>query len=344
MTDPGRHDPHHGAVLRSADPGLIDQVRRLCALGGLELTVVPPGSGAPVGSIHLDDVTVPVEPRWSEVVTTGRVVELAAAGHGGADALHLPADAESLLDLLSQAAAPVRAAVIGVIGASGGLGVSALAAVLARLVVGTGSATALVDLDPAGGGLDVLLGVEHDAGPRWADVLTQHGGFPPDRLTSSLPVWHSVRVLSGDVRGGVDGATPVALAAVTALARARDVVVLDLPRLLLAPGVDPGWLRLCGDVVLLAGCDVRSAAAATTAAATLAATGTPAGLVVRGPAPGSLQPADIAEACELPLITVMRAERAFAAGVERGMSPGDQPRGPLRAAGRSVLRHVGLLS
>src|SRR5690606_15920045 len=83
----------------------------------------------------------------------------------------------------------------------GGRGTSALAAVLARLAVDAGRTTALVDGDPAGGGLDILLGVEHDAGPRWSDLLTERGGFPPDRLMAALPAWHGVRVLSGDVRG-----------------------------------------------------------------------------------------------------------------------------------------------
>ena len=342
MTSESGHDPRPVTVLRSADPALIDQARRLCALAGLALVVVPPGSDAPPGALHLDDVTAPVAPRWRETLATERVIEVAATGHGGTDALRLPADGESLLDQLSQVAAPLRAVVVGVLGVSGGLGVSALAAVLARLAVGTGRATTLVDLDPAGGGIDVLLGIEHDAGPRWADVLGQHGGFPPDRLCSSLPAWHSVRVLSGDVRGGAGAGDPVARAAVTALARACDVVVLDLPRAVLAPGSDAARPAMCADLLLVAGCDVRSAAAATSATAALAPAGTRLGLVVRTPPPGSLLAEDIAEACDVPLVTTMRPERAFTAGVERGMSPGDQGRGPLRAAGRRLLHHVGL--
>lgn len=331
-----------GAVLRSADRGLVEQVRRLCALVDLELTVLPPGSDPPAAAVLVDDVGAPVGRRWRETAGPD-VVEVAAPGHGGADVLHLPADGEVLLGRLTQVTAPVRAVVVGVVGASGGLGVSALAAVLARLVVRDGQAAALADLDPAGGGIDVLLGIEHDAGPRWADVLTEQGGFPPGRLTASLPVWHSVRVLSGDVRGGVRTADPVARAAVIALARASDVVVLDLPRPVLAPGDEAGWLELCDELLLVAGCDVRAAAAATTAATRLARTGTRTGLVVRGPAPGTLGPEDIAEACEVPLVAAMRPERAFAAGIERGLSPGDQLRGPLQATGRRLLRHLELL-
>src|SRR5690606_14647126 len=125
---------------------------------------------------------------------------------------------------------------------------------VARLAVAAGVPTALVDLDPCGGGLDVLLGLEHDAGPRWADVLTERGGFPPERLVLSLPSWYSVRVLSSDVRSGVPLDDVVARAAVHALSRAVDLLVLDLPRHVLAPrepgGEVPAWLAPCSDVVL----------------------------------------------------------------------------------------------
>ncbi len=326
------------AALRSGDRHLVEDVRRLCVLAGVELTVVAPGSEPPAAAVLLDDRTLTRGVPWRAVAPRAQVVELGA----GEGALHLPRDAEELLDVLSRAAAPRRARVVGVVGAVGGVGASALAAVLARLSVVAGRSTALVDVDPAGGGLDVLLGIEHDPGPRWNDVLGERGGFPPDRLMAALPAWWGVRVLSADVQGGVDPAHPVARDAVAALARAADAVVLDLPRSLLIPGKDRDWLALCDVTVLLTGCDTRSAAAA--AAATSALADAPVQLVVRGPAVGTLLPEDIAEACGLPLAAVLRPERAFTAGLERGLSPGDQRRGPLLATGRRLLRPLGLAS
>src|SRR5690606_16097762 len=213
------------AALRSGDRHVVERVRRLCVLAGVELEVRPPGSDPPTtAAVLIDDRADPADPPWRGTATTGELLEL------GADGLTLPADAEVVLDALSRAVAPRRARVVGVVGAVGGVGTSALAAVLARLAVTAGRTTALVDLDPAGGGLEVLLGVEHDPGPRWCDVLTERGGFPPDRLMAALPQWHGVRVLSSDVRGGVAGGHPVAVDAVGALTRAADALVLDLPR------------------------------------------------------------------------------------------------------------------
>lgn len=324
------------AVLRSGDRHVVERVRRLCVLAGVELEVRPPGSDPPpTAAVLIDDRGDPAGLPWGTTAAAGEVLEL---GDGG---LHLPADAEVVLTALSRAAAPRRAQVVGVVGAVGGVGASALAAVLTRLAVAAGRTSALVDLDPAGGGLDVLLGIEHDAGPRWSDVLPERGGFPPDRLMAALPGWHGARVLSSDVRGGVPAGHPVALDAVDALTRAADVLVLDLPRAVLAPGPDADWLVLCDHVVLLTGCDTRSAAAATVAAGALVAV--PAHLVVRGPAAGTLLPDDVAEVCGLALAAVLRPERAFTAGLERGMAPGDQRRGPLLATGRRLLAPLGLV-
>jgi hypothetical protein len=52
-------------------------------------------------------------------------------------------------------------------------------------------------------------------------------------------------------------------------------------------------------------------------------------LVVRGPAPGGLKPAVIAESLRLPLAGVMPADRRLAGAIERGEPPGGG--GPLNA-------------
>ncbi|MEE6297313.1 septum site-determining protein Ssd [Georgenia wangjunii] len=331
-------------ALRSGDRGVVEHVRRLAALAGLELDVHPWGAPPPAAAVLVDDVAAPPghDAPWGDAPVGGLVVAVAPAGADvGAEVLRLPAESEALLGVLIGAGAPVRARVLGVVGARGGAGASVLAAVVARLAVGAGVPTALVDLDPCGGGLDVLLGLEHDPGPRWADVLAERGGFPPERLVLSLPSWHSVRVLSSDVRSGVPLDDVVARAAVHALACAVDLLVLDLPRHVLAPpGRDedvPAWLAPCTDVVLVAGCDVRSAAAADGAARALGAAGVVPRLVVSGPAPGGVHAEDVAEVTGLTLVTAMRPERSFLAGLERGLSPGDQRRGPLVTAGRRVL-------
>ncbi|PFG39240.1 secretion/DNA translocation related CpaE-like protein [Georgenia soli] len=320
-------------ALRSDDAALAERVRRLTDLAGVGLTVVPTDRVLPDAPVVLDGS---VPGGLAVRVDPGRTV---AADVRLPGAVVLPGDEAALLDVLVTAATPHRARTIGVVGAHGGAGASALAAVLARACVAAGAATALVDLDPAGGGLDVLLGLEFDPGRRWADVLEERGALLPERLALALPTWHLVRVLSGDRRGGAGADDLVVRSAVRALGQGHDVVVLDLPRQVLAPGAaQEVWLDRCSDVVLVSTGGVRAGAAAI-AAAPLQQAGCTVHLVVRS-APA--EAGEIAEAAGLPLAAVLREERHLAADVERGARPGDRRRGPLMATARALVERLGL--
>jgi len=122
--------------------------------------------------------------------------------------------------------------VIGVIGASGGLGASTLAAALAhRLARGVGAAL-LVDGQVDGGGLDVTAGIEHRPGLRWEDLGDLAGPVDPGPLTASLPEQDGVRVLSAGRGIGPLGRppTPETVLEVVRALRAGQPTVLDLPR------------------------------------------------------------------------------------------------------------------
>ena len=321
-------------VLRSDDAALAERVRRLTDLAGVGFTVVPTDRVLPDAAVVLDAagpggaLTVRVDPAR----TVAAEAPLPAA-------VALPGEEAALLDVLVTAATPHRARTVGVVGAHGGAGASVLAAVLARACVATGAATALVDLDPAGGGLDVLLGLEFDAGRRWADVREERGALLAERLALALPTWHLVRVLSGDRRGGAAPDDLAVRSAVRALGQGHDVVILDLPRQVLAPGTaQEAWLGRCSDVVLVSGGGVRAGAAAI-AAAPLALAGCAVHLVVRAPA---AEAAEVAEAAGLPLAAVLREERNLGADVERGARPGDRRRGPLMSTARELVTRLGL--
>ncbi|TMZ32745.1 hypothetical protein EMG21_34530, partial [Klebsiella pneumoniae] len=148
---------------------------------------------------------------------------------------------------------PRRARVVGVVGARGGAGATSLAAVLARACAKESLAVALVDLDGAGPGLDLTLGIEHEGGLRWADLDGAEGTVPDRALEEALPSWCGVHVLSADWRGGPAGS--LALGAVDALAVGHDVVVLDLPR------VHAHWAMHCTVVLIVTTCDVVGAEA-----------------------------------------------------------------------------------
>ena len=50
-------EPTTTAALRSGDRHLAERVQRLCALAGLDLTVVAPGAEPPLHGVLVDDVT-----------------------------------------------------------------------------------------------------------------------------------------------------------------------------------------------------------------------------------------------------------------------------------------------
>lgn len=333
----GSHVLRVGLV--TEDPYLVEQVRRVADAAG---AVVVGRGEAPV-DVWLRDVSDSRGPGAAGAASRrGQPPALVVRARGGTpraplaevepggDVVELPTDAEPLLRYLASLVSVPRARTVGVLGARGGAGASTLAAALARAAVSAGVCSALVDLDAAGGGLDRLLGIEHEPGPRWADLRAERAGFPAEALCHALPRWHAVRVLSGDLRGGARPVDPGVPGALRALRSEHDLVVLDLPRAGWWRADDGAWAGLLEpsgfDVLLLvATCDVRSAAAAAVVADALP--GVDVRLAVRGPAPGGLHPEEVAEAAGLPLAATMRPERGGAAAAERGEAPGDHRRG-----------------
>lgn len=124
-------------------------------------------------------------------------------------------------------------AVVGVLSGCGGAGASVLSALLAASVSaapvdgtsGSGHVT-LIDCDPLGGGIDVLLGCEQVAGPRWRQVRVKGGRLDAAVLEQSLPRWGQVAFLAADS----SAIEPPALEQVIGAARELGPVVLDIPR------------------------------------------------------------------------------------------------------------------
>src|SRR5690606_31593583 len=113
-------------------------------------------------------------PRRPGVVLVGRDpddhgVWERGVGLGAEAVLVLPADESRLVDRLADAVESVGglARTVGVIGGRGGAGASTLACALALAAARRGERTMLIDGDPLGGGLEVLLGGERLDGLRW---------------------------------------------------------------------------------------------------------------------------------------------------------------------------------
>ncbi|OBF23343.1 septum site-determining protein Ssd [Mycobacterium sp. ACS4331] len=257
----------------------------------------------------------------------------AAMAIGAQAVLQLPGAAGELVAALSSGAhAAVRAdaasgEVVAVVGGRGGAGASVFAAALALR-----APALLVDLDPCGGGLDLLLGTEAATGLRWPDLAVKSGRVSWDALRQALPSAGAVAVLSGARRGG-DPDPGAAEAVIDAGRRGGAAVVCDLPRHLSDAAVVA--LGSADLVVVVCPADIRSCAATAALAPAVAAINPNVGLVVRGPAPGGLRATDVAAIAELPLLASMRPEPLLAERLERGGLT-LKPRSPLASAANRV--------
>ena len=331
-----------GPLLVTENERLIEQLLRICAAAGAEPQLVcgapPPRQlweSAPLVVVG-DDVADRMAglSRRSDVLLVGDDLDdvdvwRRAVVIGARQVVFLP-DAESwLLDRIADAAegVGVQALTVAVLGGRGGAGASTLACALAVTAAREGMRAVLIDGDPLGGGLDVLLGGEAAAGLRWPDLAGSRGRVNAVELERSLPRLHALSALSWD-RGDALTIPPEAMRTVLGAARRRGgVVVLDLPRRIddsageALDQTDLGLLVIPAELRAMAASG-RVAAAARMRLADLRA-------VVRGPAPSGMDGAEIARGLRLPLAGELAAEPGLVADLERGRPPGLRARGPL---------------
>jgi secretion/DNA translocation related CpaE-like protein len=240
------------------------------------------------------------------------------------------------MDRLTDAAGTPRpGAVVAVLGGRGGAGTSVLAAGLAVTAARSGLRALLVDADPLGGGVDLVLGWEAIDGLRWPALSHGSSGVTAPALVDALPNRGELAVLSWD-RGDLLAVPPDAMEAALDAGRAsRDIVVVDLPRRL----DDAGVLALgaADQAFLLVPAELRACAAAARVATVVATHTAALKVVVRGPAPGRLKAREIARALGLPLAGTLRPEPELARALERGEPPAGTGRGPLSVLCQRIL-------
>lgn len=207
------------------------------------------------------------------------------------------------------------AEVIAVLGGSGGVGASTLAAALAWRAADRGRSVALVDADPLGGGIDLLLGAEREPGWRWPRFGAADGVLGD--LREFLPAIDEVTVLS--MGRGPDpelGREPIA-AVLGSLQRSFELIVVD-PGRSDRPGCREA-LRRADRTVLLVGACVRGLAAAGHLVRAVAPAASE--VVLRG-LPGVRVPDDaVEEALGLPVRARLRHEPRLAVAADRGERP-----------------------
>ncbi|MFW6091109.1 MAG: septum site-determining protein Ssd [Actinomycetota bacterium] len=337
--------PASRPLVLTADERLLDDVLRLAAAAGVEVDLVTEAGaararwpGAPlvvVGDDQAGQLLALGPPRRQGVVLVcladdGAATWRRAVGLGAERVVRLPAEESLLVDAfadVAEGAESQRALVLGVVGGRGGAGASVLAAALAMTGTHRGLATMLIDVDPLGGGLDLVMGAEHSGGLRWPDLADTRGRVSGSTLRGHLPEPHGLTVLSWD-RGDVLGVPPEAMRAVTAAARRSwELVVLDLPRRLDAATEEA--LAGCGCVLLVVPAEVRAVAAASRVAAGIGVVAADIRVVVRSPSPSGLRAPEVAAALGLPLAAQLDAEPGLVEALERGEPPCRSGRGPL---------------
>lgn len=269
---------------------------------------------------------------WEQAVHVGaeRVLELPGAE---------PWLAEALADA-TEAPAPDAGRALSVLGARGGAGASVFAAALGLTALRTGHNTLLIDCDPLGGGLDLVLGAESDEGLRWPDLHLRAGRVAASSLHEALPTrtrgQARLTVLSG-ARKGASPAPEAVAAVLEAGRRAGEIVICDVSRQL-DPAAQTALTRSDLTVMIVPG-EVRACVSARLLTYRLSALGITPSLIVRGPSPGGLTPSEVATAVNLPLLTTMRPEPALPQSLDRGtFTP--RPRGPLTRAARATLTEL----
>ncbi len=268
----------------------------------------------------------------------------AATAVGADRVLAIPDDEAVLVGVFAERGTRSVAdgAVVAVTGGAGGAGASSLAAAVAlesQRVRGDGASapwTLLVDADPLGGGLDLILGIESDPGLRWSGLAVGGGRVSADALRAALPTCGTGVSVLACGRGRDDaGPGPAAAGAVVDAGRsAGGLVVCDVPRH--SSAVGDCLLEAADLVVVVVPATLRGGLAAERVLGRISERNPNHGVVIRGPAPGGLRGTDLADRLGVPLLAAMRPEPRMDAMLERGGLDLGR-RSPLATGARAVL-------
>lgn len=341
-----------GVLLVTTDDFLISSVRRLCALAGAVCEVDRDSNRVRAVWRDASAVLVGIDvapalaaaglPRHERLlVLAGAEIDAAgwraALSLGATAVLRLPDEEAALVEEVRAPAAVAgqSARVIAVVGGCGGAGASTFAAALA-LTAARREAAVLIDGDPLGGGLDVLLGAESVPGLRWNELAATRGRLDPAAFASAICEVAGMGLVSwGRSPSGVSLATPAMEAVVDAARRAFAVVVLDVARA--AGGASDVLLDSAEESVLVVRADVRAVSAAAAVSAGYGRRLRAPRLVVRDPGGARLSANDVAASLGVPLAATLRSEPSVQAAADRGEPPVRRGRCALTQACEQVL-------
>jgi secretion/DNA translocation related CpaE-like protein len=255
----------------------------------------------------------------------------------GAAVVTVPASASWLSDALANVAVVGRGTgrLVCVLGGSGGVGASTLAAALAFVAART-QRTMIIDADHLSGGLDLLLGAERTPGWRWPRLATARGHL--GNLTGQLPSVDGIDVLSmarGEAPPGWAPQAEQLKAVMLSAMRSHDITVVDLSRTLSVAAWEA--LRRADLAILVVRDDIRGIAAGREVVRDLEGECERLGLVVRHGRSHLLEPKLVAGSIGFPLLGSLAEDPTLVLAAERGDPPGRSARSSLSRLCRQII-------
>jgi septum formation inhibitor-activating ATPase MinD len=220
--------------------------------------------------------------------------------------------------------------VIGVVGASGGVGTTTLVAAMGASLARSGRSCVVVDLQRGGGGLDVPFAVEHVAGVRWSDLAGLQGPLDGAALLPRLPRADGVAVLAHSREPAPDPDDTASVEVILGLRAQVEAVVLDAPRDLAVE-----LLAHIDLAVVLSGTGVLELSALAAAGRRVADAVDETGVVLRARREGPTLAEEVTRALGLPVLGWLRDDPRVLRNLARGRGPA--PGGPVHDLARLVL-------
>ncbi|NLH70169.1 MAG: hypothetical protein GX454_08320 [Brooklawnia sp.] len=215
------------------------------------------------------------------------------------------------------------ATLLRVVGGSGGVGATTLACGLAQRGHRQGLQVALVELDPCGGGIDLVFGAEQAKGWRWPDLASAAGHIGD--LHGQLPNVSGVDLVStGRSRTSNQQRSPASAglpqaeavqAVLASLSRSHDLVVLDA-----GAHPDPGVGTHNAQTLVVVAAEVKAVVATRLKVAAQTLDGAMA--VVRTGPGRRLDAALVGETIGLPVLGVVPHDGSLPLALESGTPPG----------------------
>ena len=320
-------------LLIASDQGLIIEIQKITAVTGCKLKVSTQVNPIEINNSKtvLIDANLDVSINHHDVVliTTGKpATEIwhRAVATGARYVAFLPEAREWLIqNLIPQTIR--NAKVIGVIGASGGIGASLLASQIATDYAKSKHIVLLTELSKTSGGLDVLWGIEEDKGLRWSDLAGNNKLFFNQDFLRALPSSNSVAILSTDTKN-INAELGV-INKIQQLQKCVDVLVIDLANPESSNFTEA--VELCDYVIFMVGSTIRSVSAANQLKLIYPKL-LKSKLVVRNLAGTSLAALNIAKTLDLHLVGEITSDLKIVEQLEQGISPAQISTGSISKA------------